>query len=101
MTNHSLEGLKSFLLIARLEGISYLLLLGIAMPMKYWTGIPEPVKYVGWAHGLLFILYVLLLLQVWIKFKWKFLFVTWAFVASLLPFGTFILESGLKKRAEL
>eukprot|EP01031_Cornospumella_fuschlensis_P007196 gene7196-8921_t len=42
--------------IAFMEGVSFLLLLGIAMPLKYFAGLPAAVKYVGWAHGLLFIL---------------------------------------------
>lgn len=47
--------------IAIIEGVSFLMLLGIAMPLKYLLGIPEMVKYVGWAHGVLFILYFMLL----------------------------------------
>ncbi len=47
--------------IAIIEGVSFLILLGIAMPLKYLLGIPEMVKYVGWAHGVLFILYFMLL----------------------------------------
>ena len=52
------------------EGISYLLLLGIAMPIKYMLGIPEVVKYVGWAHGVLFVLYMAALLQVTLVHRW-------------------------------
>ncbi|MCH5690241.1 DUF3817 domain-containing protein [Niabella sp. W65] len=44
--------------IAFLEGISYLLLLLVAMPLKYLADIPEGVKYIGWAHGVLFVLFV-------------------------------------------
>ncbi|KAA3439504.1 DUF3817 domain-containing protein [Rufibacter hautae] len=84
--------LNRFRSIAILEGISFLVLLLIAMPMKYLAGIPEPVKYVGWAHGVLFVLFVGLLLQVWVTYKWSFWKVVLAFVASLLPFGTFVLD---------
>jgi integral membrane protein len=89
--------LGRFRLVALLEGVSYLVLLFIAMPMKYIWNFPLAVKYTGWAHGVLFVLYMLLLLLVWIELKWKFSKVLWAFVASLIPFGTFILDKQLQK----
>jgi integral membrane protein len=89
--------LDRFRTIAVLEGISFLLLLFIAMPLKYMAGIPEPVKYLGWAHGVLFVLFIGLLLQVWVTYKWSFYKVVVAFVASLIPFGTFILDKRLEK----
>lgn len=54
----------------------------------------------GWLHGILFILYVILLLQVWSKYRWRFGKAFMAFVASLLPFGAFILERRLKKEEQ-
>lgn len=92
-----MKELKVFCRIAVLEGISYLLLLGIAMPLKYIAGIPEPVTYLGWVHGILFMLYCILLLVVWVKLRWSFGKVVLAFFASLLPFTTFILDRKLKK----
>ena len=89
--------LGRFRLVGVLEGISYLLLLGIAMPLKYWADKPDAVKYVGWAHGVLFVAFCALLVQVWIQYKWSFLKATGAFIASLLPFGTFYLDKKLKK----
>lgn len=83
--------------IAFLEGISYLLLLLVAMPLKYLADIPEGVKYIGWAHGVLFVLFCIYLLKVWIGLKWNFGKAFLAFVASLLPFGTFVLDARLKK----
>ncbi len=77
------------------EGLSYLLLLGIGMPLKYMLGIPEVVKYVGWAHGVLFILYMVALLQVTLVHRWSFLKVAAGVIASLLPFGPFILDKKL------
>lgn len=77
------------------EGISYLLLLGIAMPIKYMLGIPEVVKYVGWAHGVLFVLYMMALLQVTLVHRWSVLKVAAGVLASLLPFGPFILDRKL------
>jgi len=92
--------LGRFRLVAILEGISYLVLLFIAMPLKYIWQLPLAVKYTGWAHGVLFVLYMLLLLLVWIELKWKFTRVLWAFVASLIPFGTFILDKQLQKESK-
>ena len=53
---------RLFSTIALVEGISYVLLLGIAMPLKYFLDMPLAVKVVGWAHGVLFMAYVVLLL---------------------------------------
>jgi integral membrane protein len=88
---------KTFSLIALIEGISYIVLLGIAMPLKYFFDFPLAVKIVGWAHGVLFIAYVFLLIACWIRYGWAFLRVVWYFVASLLPFLPFIVERSLKK----
>lgn len=80
---------KVFRVTAILEGISYLALFAFTMPLKYWAGIGQPNKWVGYAHGVLFILYILLLLVLIFEKKWgvkKFLIL---FIASLLPFGTF------------
>jgi integral membrane protein len=79
------------------EGISFILLLFIAMPVKYLAGNPGLVWYVGWVHGLLFMLYILALITVKINLEWKFKKTAIAFLASLLPFGTFILDKSLRK----
>lgn len=84
--------LNRFIWIARFEGSSFVLLLFIAMPLKYIWDWPFAVKYLGWAHGLLFVLYFLSLAQVWIRHKWHFSKVFLAAAASLLPFGTFWFE---------
>lgn len=76
-------------IIAFLEGISYLVLLGIAMPLKYFYNQPQAVKTVGMAHGVLFVLFVVLLLFVHIELKWKLSKTFWVFISSLIPFGTF------------
>lgn len=102
MLNYNVAtNLGRFRLIAFVEGISYLLLLGIAMPLKYVSGNLVVMKYMGWAHGILFILYCLLLLKVWTQYSWKFSKVVFAFIASLIPFGTFYLEAKLKKEAAI
>lgn len=58
---------------------------------------PQMVRYVGMAHGLLFVLYAILLLMVWKEYSWKFAKVLMAFVASLVPFGTFWFDMKLQK----
>ncbi|BFU78409.1 DUF3817 domain-containing protein [Arcobacter sp. 15-2] len=88
--------LKKFRLIAFMEGISFLVLLFIAMPIKYIIGEPIVVKYVGMAHGVLFLLFLFLLVVTARELKWNFGFITMAFIASLIPFGTFYLEKKLK-----
>lgn len=72
-----------------LEGISFLVLLGIAMPLKYLLGQPEAVRIVGMAHGLLFVAYVLLVLQVSLERSWSWRKALLALALSLVPLGTF------------
>jgi integral membrane protein len=81
--------------IGFLEGVSFLVLLGIAMPLKYLMGRPEAVRGVGMAHGLLFVLYVLLVIQATIEYSWPFRKALLALVVSVLPFGTFWAEKRL------
>ncbi|MET4080205.1 integral membrane protein [Pedobacter sp. UYP30] len=82
--------------VAVAEGISYLLLLFVAMPLKYFAGMPLAVKYTGWAHGLLFVLYAALLVMAWQEQKWKFGKAVLIFLASLLPFMPFVVDKKLK-----
>lgn len=95
--NNKIKVLKNFKIIAIAEGISFLVLLLVAMPLKYMMQIPEPVKYVGWAHGVLFMLYGILLLQVFIVVKWSFIKTLVAFLVSFIPFGTFWLDARINK----
>ena len=74
------------------EGVSYLVLVFIAMPLKYIFDSPAMVRYVGMAHGVLFIIYVLLLVWNWSERKWSFGKAAVYFLASLLPFATFWVE---------
>ncbi len=92
--------LSWFRMIVIAEGISFLVLLGIAMPLKYMAGMPLPVKYTGWAHGVLFVLYIALLIWVSIVRKWPLLKIIVAFLASFIPFGTMVLDSRLKKEEQ-
>ena len=83
--------------IAFIEGVSYLVLLGVAMPLKYFAGIPEAVKTVAWAHGVLFVLYLLAVAEVFFKRRWPFMRGVWAAAAAFVPFGTFLLDAGLRR----
>ena len=93
----NLNSIYSLRLLGNIEGISYLLLLGIAMPMKYFFGFPMAVKIVGMAHGVLFIAYCLLLALQMRANKWNLLFGIYLFVATLIPFGTFVTDRKLAK----
>jgi integral membrane protein len=80
--------------VAFIEGCSFLLL-GFTMILKYKYLMPLPNYIVGSAHGILFILYVFLLLQVSFLHRWSMLKMFWAFLASLIPFGTFYADKAL------
>jgi len=82
------------------EGISFLVLLLIAMPMKYIYGNPLPVKYTGWAHGVLFMAYIFAVLRAAYALKWNLKRIALFMIASFLPLATFILDSNLKKEQE-
>jgi len=88
--------LSRFRLVGLIEGISFIVLLFIAMPIKYMFGIPIAVKIVGMAHGLLFMLFLYALYEAAKEHNWKFNFVTLSFILSLIPFGTFYLDKKLK-----
>jgi len=92
--------IKTLTLTGYLEGTSYLLLLGIAMPLKYWLGIPEAVKYIGMAHGILFIAYIVILMGTANKVRMPLWGMPMGVIASLLPFGPFIFDSALRKNLQ-
>lgn len=79
------------------EGISFLILLCIAMPLKYLAGMPIAVKIAGWTHGLLFISFITILLNVKNTYNWPVSKTLGAVLAALLPFGTFVLDARLRK----
>ena len=91
--------LDRFRVVAFAEGVSFLALLGFAMPLKYALGIPIAVKVVGWIHGILFMLYVAAGALAAREQRWTFAFVALAFVAALIPFGTFVLDRRLRPDA--
>ena len=82
--------------INTIEGYSYLALVFIAMPMKYFMEIPMAVKVVGMIHGILFILFCILLAKAWHEAKWPFKESATFFIASLIPFGTFFTKAKIK-----
>ena len=84
--------LKTFRIISILEGISFLVLLGIAMPLKYIAHIPEAVQSVGMIHGILFILYVLGAFIMKQKLNWSIITFLIVILCSVLPFGPFYAE---------
>lgn len=86
--------------IAFIEGLSYLLLLGIAMPLKYFAGLPAAVKIAGWIHGLLFVLYLLAVAEVSVRHRWSLARIFTALVAAFVPFGTFWLDRQLRRDSE-
>ena len=84
-------------IIAFIEGCSYLLL-GFTMILKYKFSIPQPNYIIGLAHGILFVLYIVLLLQVSFLYRWNIFKSFMAFLASLIPFGTFYADKALFRK---
>jgi len=91
-----MSSLTIFRKVAVAEGISYLLLLFVAMPIKYLLHFDLVVKYTGWLHGILFIGYAATLVMAWQEQKWKFGKALFIFLASLLPFAPFLVDRKLK-----
>lgn len=79
-------------LTGQIEAISFLLLLCVAMPLKYFAGMPAAVKLVGWAHGVLFIIFCLALLRTMLVAGWRLDRGALVFIAALLPFGPFVVD---------
>jgi integral membrane protein len=86
--------------IAAVEGWSYLALLFVAMPLKYWAGMTDIVPMVGMAHGWLFIAYMGALVIASTFGGLSMARVNWAILASLLPFGTFVHDPYLKREED-
>jgi integral membrane protein len=88
--------IKTLRFVGLLEGISFLLLLFIAMPVKYMLDNPILVKYIGMGHGVLFVLFIAVLFVVCEKQKWSIKMFILGVIASILPFGPFIFDRKLK-----
>jgi len=79
--------------LAFLEGISLLILIFVAVPLKYFIGNPILSKVMGPIHGALFLLFVLNTLRVGVEQNWKFKTTTWkVLIACVIPFGTFYID---------
>ena len=84
--------IKTFRVIAFLEGVSYILLLFIATPIKYIGEDPSYVKMLGMPHGLLFIAYIILAMVIRAEQKWDNKKTFIVLIASIIPFGTFYVD---------
>lgn len=86
------KDIQRFLQVGHAEGISYLVLLGIAMPLKYFFDFPQAVRIVGSLHGILFVAFIFMIAWFVVQKKMSILSAVKAFVLSLVPFGTFYLN---------
>ncbi|MES2924275.1 MAG: DUF3817 domain-containing protein [Verrucomicrobiota bacterium] len=82
-------------LIGMFEGVSFILLMAVAMPLKYFAGMPEAVKWTGWFHGILFICYCLAIFAALVGGRISVGKSVLAFAASLFPFGPFLIDRKL------
>lgn len=91
------KDLKPLTIVGFIEGISFLVLIFIAMPLKYIMGLAGIVSWVGLIHGVLFLIYIAALITVIYRLKlslWSFIL---GFIAAILPFGPFIFDRRLKR----
>ena len=84
--------IKLFKIISFLEAVSFLVLLLVAMPLKYFYDQPEMVRIVGMAHGILFVLYVIGAYWMYEKLNWSLKTLGITIFCSILPFGPFYVE---------
>ena len=78
--------------IAKVEAVSFLVLAGVAMPLKYLAGQPFAVTVVGWIHGVLFMIFCVALLRTMLVARWPLRRGMVIFIAALLPFGPFLVD---------
>jgi integral membrane protein len=91
--------LRAFILLTLAEGVSYIILLGIAMPLKYVWDYPLAVRYAGMLHGLLFTLYVFGAYYVGMYLKWTWKFILYIMGMAILPWGPFVVHRKLRDLA--
>ena len=92
--------LGRFKVLAFGEGISFLALLFITMPLKYALDVPGPNRIIGLIHGLLFVLYVFAVIQIKIEKAWKNQTMLQALLAAIIPFGTFYITARILPKEE-
>jgi integral membrane protein len=99
MEEHHKTNLSRLRLFAFLEGASLVLLIFVAVPLKYWLNLPRMVQILGPLHGALFLFFVLNTMSVAIEQRWKFWTTTWkVLLACLIPFGTFYIDYKILRR---
>lgn len=91
--------LPTFRIVALLEGLSYILLLFIATPIKYVAEDPQYVKLLGMPHGILFMVYVVIAVIISKDMKWSSKTLWIVLIASVIPFGTFYIDKKYLKQA--
>lgn len=82
----------AFRIISFLEGVSYLLLLFVATPIKYLQGNDQYVKWLGMPHGILFMLYIVLAIVIRKEMNWNGKNFTIVLLCAIIPFGTFYVD---------
>lgn len=92
LTESARDSISHLRFVGKIEAISFLLLIGIAMPLKYLAGQPMAVKLTGWIHGVLFVAFCFALLRVMREARWSLARGAALFVAALLPFGPFVAD---------
>lgn len=98
MTGLFKTAIGRFRIIGFFEGVSLLLLFGVAMPVKYILGDPSLVQSIGLVHGLLFILYVLFTINMRSQYNWDSTTTGKVLLASVIPFGTFYIDGKVLKK---
>ena len=88
--------IKIFRFVAIAEAVSFLILLCIAMPLKYYAGFPEAVKFAGMMHGLLFVAYIVLAWETMNKLNKNWNWFLMAIVYAIIPLGAFYMEKKIR-----
>ena len=100
-----LDNLKKALIpltiVGFVEGISFLLLIFIAMPLKYMLGLPAAVSWIGSFHGVLCLVYSIVLIIVIYRLKLSFSYFFLGFIAAVIPFGPFVFDRYIKKKLHM
>jgi integral membrane protein len=95
------RALKTLTIVGFVEGISFLLLIFIAMPLKYMLGLPTAVSWIGSIHGFLFLAYITVLIIVIYRLKLSFSYFFLGFIAAIIPFGPFVFDRYIKKKLHM
>ncbi len=94
---HMLGSLQALRVFALVEAVSYLLLLGIAVPLKHWWNMPMPVRIIGMAHGVLFLLVIWLAIRACFERGWPVRRIAVMLVASIVPVLPFLLDRRVRR----